>query len=228
MDYRVNWTVHNASYPTWTDLSGNAFPTGNSYTITGLDHGTLYKVRVRARYDGPAGPWTGDTEALVMDHVVQEVNNQPPQNEPPPPATNTLVPPATNTLAPPPATNTRVPPTATNPPPTATIAVTIGVTQPAQTNRLIGMVAMASNNSGEIRLSWSVPSEAPVDYRVMFAPVGESYKTWSDSSGNAFPTSPSATLTGLQAGQRYKLKIRARYGGSSGAWSPEYEINVAG
>ena len=217
MDYRVNWTVHDVSYPTWTDLSGNAFPTGNSLTLTGLDHGTLYKVRVRARYDGPAGPWSSDTEALVMDHVVQEVNNiQPPQNDPPPPATNTLVPtatntlvppPATNTLAPPPATNTLVPPTATSPPPTAT-------NPPPPLSKPTNLTGVAGDNG--ITLSWEAPP-GPVDgYEIMrrlplqgesdlqtyVADTGSSATSWTDSS---------ATV----AGQRYVYRVKALRGGAT-------------
>ena len=201
VDYRVNWTVHDASYPTWTDLSGNAFPTGNSLTLTGLDHGTLYKVRVRARYDGPAGPWTGDTEALVMDHVVQEVNN----NQPPP-ATNTLVPSATNTLVPS-ATNTLVPPTATN------------TLEPAATDTLtpLGAPANLTGVAGDngITLSWEAPA-GPVDgYEVMrrlpfqgesdlqtyVADTGSSATSWTDSS---------ATV----AGERYVYRVKALRGGA--------------
>ena len=47
----MNWAKAGDEFPTWTDLSGNTFPTRNSYTITGLDAGSRYKVRVRARYD---------------------------------------------------------------------------------------------------------------------------------------------------------------------------------
>ena len=57
VDYRINWTVESGDYPTWTDLSGNAFPTVNAYTIAGLTADVCFKVRVRARYGGSAGDW---------------------------------------------------------------------------------------------------------------------------------------------------------------------------
>ena len=57
VDYRINWAVESGDYPTWTDLSANAFPTVNAYTIAGLDLDVCYKVRVRARYGGSAGGW---------------------------------------------------------------------------------------------------------------------------------------------------------------------------
>ena len=57
-DYRIRWARDGEDFLTWTDTRGNAFPTEPSYTITDLDQGVRYKVEVRARYDGSAGPWT--------------------------------------------------------------------------------------------------------------------------------------------------------------------------
>ena len=73
-----------------------------------------------------------------------------------------------------------------------------------------------SNSAGELTVSWNAPSDTPVDYRIAWARASESYKTWSDSSGNAFPTSPSYTITGLDHGTLYKVQVRARYSGSPG------------
>ena len=100
-DYRVSWAKVGEAFRTWTDLDYNAFPTAASLTISGLDGGSRYKVMVRARYDGGAGPWTGEVEATVMD---EETSQQldvviSPTNTAVPP-TNTSVPP-TNTLVPP-------------------------------------------------------------------------------------------------------------------------------
>ena len=65
-DYRLNWAPVDSEFPTWTDASGNAFPTGTSYTITGLQAGARYKVRVRVRYQGDSpGPWHDIVEADV-------------------------------------------------------------------------------------------------------------------------------------------------------------------
>lgn len=50
----------------WCREPGNAFPTDPSYTITGLDEGVRYKVRLRARYDeGGPGRWSEQFEAVV-------------------------------------------------------------------------------------------------------------------------------------------------------------------
>ena len=59
--------------------------------------------------------------------------------------------------------------------------------------------------------------------------MGEPYLTWTDLSGNAFPASPSQTITDLEEGEQYKVKVRARYSsGSPGDWSGEFTVTVAG
>ena len=68
-DFRVNWATEGEEFPTWVDLSGNAFPTTPSYTITGLKPGGLYKVRVRARYDGPPSAWSDTVEAVTASRA---------------------------------------------------------------------------------------------------------------------------------------------------------------
>ena len=93
-DYRVSWAKVGEAFRTWTDLDYNAFPTAASLTISGLDGGSRYKVIVRARYVGSAGPWTVEVEADVLAEASL-------------PPTNTAVPP-TNTAVPP--TNTAIPP----------------------------------------------------------------------------------------------------------------------
>ena len=93
-------------------------------------------------------------------------------------------------------------------------------------SREIASVRLVSNQPGVLEVSWDAPSETPKDYRVSWARVGESFLTWTDLSGNAFPTSASYTITGLDEGQRYKVKLRARYNGSSGDWTDKFEADV--
>ncbi len=134
----------------------------------------------------------------------------PPSNTPT--ATDTPIPPS-NTPTP---TNTRVPPTATN-------------TQVPANAKDVTNVVFVSNQAGILEVSWNASSAAPKDYRVAWAKVGENFRTWTDTSVNAFPTSPSYTITGLEAGARYKMHVRARYEGEGpGDWSDIYEANVAG
>ena len=143
----------------------------------------------------------------------------------------TLIPPtatltSTNTPVPPTAiptsTNTLVPPTATNTPlPTAT-----NTSEPA--GRTVSNVRLSSSQAGVLEVSWDAPGESPKDYRVNWAKAGDEFSTWTDLSGNHFPTSTSYTITGLDAGARYKVRVRARYhSGGSGDWHDVVEGDVA-
>ena len=72
-DYRVTWKKSDAKWPSYknenTADGGNAFPTERSHTVTGLEEGTGYSARVRARYDDgnvkQSGPWTATQEITV-------------------------------------------------------------------------------------------------------------------------------------------------------------------
>ena len=198
-DYRIRWAKVGESYLTWTDSSGNAFPTSPSFTITGLVEGARYKVQVRPRYEEGPRPWSNEVEIQVM---ASPANTSPP-------ATNTPLPPPTNTPLPPP-TNT--------PPPTGTPDPTV--------RRVIGAIQLTSNQPGVLTASWNAPQETPDDYRVSWAKVGEQFRTWTDSSGNAFPVNPSYTVTGLEGGVRYKVRARPRYDSGPRPWTAEYEIVV--
>ena len=101
--------------------------------------------------------------------------------------------------------------------------------QVPQTPRDIGGITLTSTGPGVIEASWEAPTETPADYRIAWAKVGEPYLTWTDLSGNAFPTSPSQTVTDLEEGEQYKVKVRARYSsGGPGDWSGELTVTVAG
>ena len=75
-DYRVTWKKSDGKWPSYkndnTALGGNAFPTGTSHTVPGLEEGTEYSVRVRARYhDGggnitESGPWSDPPVGLTI------------------------------------------------------------------------------------------------------------------------------------------------------------------
>ena len=92
-DYRLAWGL-NGGYISYkasnTSTAGNAYPGGSvtSYTITGLDPGT-YSVKLRARYDGSAGPWeaassvvvTGDAPPVVVVVPDPTAEPEPPTSE---------------------------------------------------------------------------------------------------------------------------------------------------
>ena len=95
--------------------------------------------------------------------------------------------------------------------------------------RDIGEITLTSTGPGVIEASWEAPTETPADYRIAWAKVGEPYLTWTNLSGNAFPASPSQTVTDLEEGEQYKVKVRARYSsGGPGDWSGEFTVTVAG
>ena len=219
-DYRLVYAKVGDAFPHWSQSDGNAYPTTNSLTLTGLDEGERYWVQARARYNsGANGDWTDSIEVDVMAASAT--------SDTPIPATDTAVPP-TNTTNPP--TNTSIPPTNTSIPPTNTpIPATDTAVPPPQTGRDISDLSASSNQPGVLNVSWNAPGESPKDYRVNWAPVGDSFPTWTDSSGNAFPTGSSYTISGLAAGERYKVKVRARYHeGGPGDWTDVFKREVVG
>ena len=98
---------------------------------------------------------------------------------------------------------------------------------PPRGPREIGGIVLNSTIPGVIDVSWDAPGETPANYRVMWTKVGESYLTWTDLTGNAFPTVPSHTITGLEDGWQYQIKVRASYNGTAGDWSDEVTATTA-
>ena len=74
-DYRVTWKKSDGRWHSYkndnTVEGGNAYPTGTSYTVTGLEEGTAYQARVRARYFDDngnleqSGPWSDAVEITI-------------------------------------------------------------------------------------------------------------------------------------------------------------------
>ena len=89
-DYRVMWARADSPYLSYREsnngsTSGNNYPTSNSLTLSGMDEGVEYKVNVRARYSGSAGPWAGEARTLVMstpEELVIIVPEPTPEPEP--------------------------------------------------------------------------------------------------------------------------------------------------
>ena len=95
-DYRVTWKKSTAKWPSYrnanTALGGNAFPTGTSHTVTGLEEGTAYQARVRARYFNDngnleqSGPWSDAVEITISATPSQDGegdSNEGPSTDPP-------------------------------------------------------------------------------------------------------------------------------------------------
>ena len=96
-----------------------------------------------------------------------------------------------------------------------------------ENSRAIGVVRVESNQPGVLEISWDAPAETPLDYRVSWARVGESFPSRPDDPGNAYPTSPSYMSIGLDHGMRYQVQVRARYEDADGDWSAPVEAVVA-
>ena len=95
-DYRLTWKKSEGKWPSYkianTVEGGNAFPTGTSHTVTGLEEGTAYQARVRARYhnaDGnveQSGPWSDAAEITISATPSQDGegdSNEGPSTSPP-------------------------------------------------------------------------------------------------------------------------------------------------
>ena len=90
-----------------------------------------------------------------------------------------------------------------------------GTTAWAQSNPqkapVTGLSATSGSNPGEIDVSWDAHPAGAKDYRVAWAPDGESFRGASDTNWNAKPTATGMTITGLTGGSDYKVKVRARF-----------------
>ena len=97
----------------------------------------------------------------------------------------------------------------------------------------ISGLTVTSDTPGQLVVNWDVPSPTPHDYRVIWAKTSESFPSWTDPDGNAYPTTNSYTITGLEEGVEYKVRVRARGRDSQNRianqspWSARVEAVVA-
>ncbi|MCY3989947.1 MAG: fibronectin type III domain-containing protein [Caldilineaceae bacterium] len=94
-------------------------------------------------------------------------------------------------------------------------------------SRPIEGLRVRSIQPGELEITWDAPAGAPLDYRLSWARVGQNFPAQHDQTGNAFPTTSSHVITGLDQGERYQVRVRARYDGSESDWSSPVELMVA-
>ena len=79
------------------------------------------------------------------------------------------------------------------------------------------MSPMVTSNQPSLHVTWSAPSsDRPIQHYQVDYRVGTS-GSWSTRSPN--PTSTSVTLTGLQRGTSYQVRVRAVSDVGNGEWS---------
>ena len=95
------------------------------------------------------------------------------------------------------------------------ITLATGMTAWAQSNpqraAVTGLSATPGANPGQIDVSWDAHPAGAIEYRVAWAPDGESFRGASNTDWNANPTATSMTIAGLTGGSDYKVKVRARF-----------------
>ena len=96
-----------------------------------------------------------------------------------------------------------------------------------------GLTIRAGDEAGELDITWdaSTQSTKPFrDYRVTWAPENEDFKGSGQTDWNAYPTTNGWTVTGLDAGAAYKVRVRVRYGSqqdkSQSRWSEVVTANA--
>ena len=113
-----------------------------------------------------------------------------------------------------------------------------GSTVHAADNEITG-VTLTSLNPGELAITWDAPSRAPSDYRVTWKKSDGKWPSYKNENtaqgGNAFPTGTSHTVSDLEEGTEYSVRVRARYHDGdgnvqeSGPWSdPPVGLTIAG
>ena len=102
----------------------------------------------------------------------------------------------------------------------AILAFTTVMTVSAQSNDRdwkqspTGLNVTAGDAAGELDITWDAhpqTSKTLSDYRVTWTPDGESFKTNDHTEWYAYPTTNQVSVTGLDAGETYKVRVRARY-----------------
>ena len=77
-----------------------------------------------------------------------------------------------------------------------------------------GLNVTAGDAGGKLDITWDAhpqTSKTLSDYRVTWTPDGESFKTNDHTEWYAYPTTNQVSVTGLDAGATYKVRVRARY-----------------
>ena len=83
-----------------------------------------------------------------------------------------------------------------------------------------GLTAVAGDDPGAMVITWDAHTQTTktlLNYRVAWTPDGESFKSADRTNWNVYTTSNQHTVTGLDAGATYQVKVRTRYEGNQGS-----------
>ena len=97
---------------------------------------------------------------------------------------------------------------------TVFMTVTVQADDPDWKLPVTGLTAVAGDDPGEMLITWDAHPQTTKtlqDYRVTWAPDGEPFKTNDQTDWYAYPTTNEVSVTGLDADQTYKVRVRARY-----------------
>ena len=86
-----------------------------------------------------------------------------------------------------------------------------------------GLTVTAGDQAGELDITWDPnpqTSKTLSDYRVTWTPDGQAFKSNDHTEWYAYPTTNQVSVTGLDAGEAYQVRVRARYDdGRKSSWS---------
>ena len=83
-----------------------------------------------------------------------------------------------------------------------------------------GLTVTAGDDPGELQITWDAHTQTTktlLNYRVAWTPEGESFKSADQTDWNVHTASNQHTVTGLDAGATYQVKVRTRYDGNKGS-----------
>ena len=83
-----------------------------------------------------------------------------------------------------------------------------------------GLTVSAGDDPGEMVITWDAHTQTTktlLNYRVAWTPEGEGFKSANRTNWNVYTTSTQHTVTGLDAGATYQVKVRTRYEGNQGS-----------
>ena len=97
----------------------------------------------------------------------------------------------------------------------AVITVSAQSDDPDWKQPVTSLSATAGDQAGELDLTWDAHPQATKtlsDYRVTWTPDGEDFRRPNlEPEWFAYPTTNEVTVTGLEAGETYQVRVRARY-----------------